>query len=280
NLGQYISGAILFDETVRQQTSDGIPFVEAVVKAGIIPGIKVDLGKSDLTNFPGEEVTLGLDDLRERLQEYAGMGLRFAKWRAVIPIGPGLPTDTGIATNMQILARYAALCQEAGLTPIVEPEVLMDGDHSLERCREVTEKVLHGLFEQLYRYRVQLEGLLLKPNMVLAGIDRQEQPKPEAVAAATVNCLLSTVPAAVPGIAFLSGGQSSEVATEHLNLMHRHFRDRLPWALTFSFSRAIQLPALEIWQGEAGNKAAAQTELLARAKANGAARVGEFGLGY
>ena len=277
-LGQYISGAILYDETIRQTTSDGASFIDKLLQVVIIPGIKVDMGATDLAGFPGEKVTEGLDGLRKRLNEYAGMGLRFAKWRAVISIGNGMPTDTCIANNMQALAQYAALCQEAGIMPIVEPEVLMDGDHSMEQCAEVTEKVLNALFHQLYKQRIDLEGILLKPNMIMAGENSLEKNSVQEVATATVKCLLRCVPPAVPGVAFLSGGQSSELATSHLNEMNRFYRSSLPWALTFSFSRAIQLPALEIWKGIKENKVPAQEELLYRAKCNSMARRGEYDL--
>jgi fructose-bisphosphate aldolase class I len=276
DLSKYISGAILYDETIRQQASDGSSFIDLAIKAGIIPGIKVDLGTTDMAGFPGEKITMGLDGLRDRLNEYAGMGLRFAKWRAVISIGNGIPTETCIATNMQILAQYAALCQEAGIMPIVEPEVLMHGEHSIKQCFEVTEKVLKGLFDELYKQRVDLEGMLLKPNMVLAGKNSIEKNSVTEVAEATVKCLLRCVPAAVPGIAFLSGGQDGQMATNHLNEMNRLFKSRKPWALTFSFSRAIQLPVLDIWKGKEENRVAAQTELLYRAKGNSDARWGEY----
>ncbi|MBA3827664.1 MAG: fructose-bisphosphate aldolase class I [Taibaiella sp.] len=276
DLGKYISGAILYDETVRQRTNDGSSFIDKMVNAGIIPGIKADMGTVDLAGFPGEKITEGLDGLRDRLNEYAGLGLRFAKWRAVITIGNGIPTDTCIAANMQTLAQYAAFCQEAGMVPIVEPEVLMDGTHSISQCFEVTERVLTHLFNKLYKQRIDLEGILLKPNMVLAGVDSTEKNSVMDVADATVKCLLRCVPAEVPGIAFLSGGQSTELATEHLNAMHVKYGQRLPWALTFSFSRALQLPALEIWKGKDENRLAAQQALLYRAKCNSAARMGEY----
>jgi len=275
-LGDCISGAILFDETIRQQLNDGTPFIKTILDAGIIPGIKVDSGAKDMAGFPGEKITEGLDGLRERLVEYAQMGLRFAKWRAVIAIGEGIPSRGCIEANAQALARYAALCQEVGLVPIVEPEVLMDGGHDLERCREVTEDVLRIVFGQLYTQRVLLEGLILKPNMVLPGLACPRQATVEEVADATVECLLRAVPAAVPGIAFLSGGQSAELASARLNAMNVRFKSHLPWALTFSFSRAIQQPALEIWQGKDANGLAAQQALLQRARCNQAARRGEY----
>jgi fructose-bisphosphate aldolase class I len=276
NLGRCISGAILYDETIRQTTLAGIPFAQALERAGIVPGIKVDAGTKPLAGFAGEVVTEGLDGLRGRLGEYASMGARFAKWRAVISIANGLPSAGCLAANAHALARYAALCQEAGLVPIVEPEVLMDGDHSLERCAAVTEATLHAVFEALLSQRVVLEGMLLKPNMVLPGADGAEPASVEAVADATVGCFLRTVPAAVPGIAFLSGGQPSKLASAHLNAMNLRFRGRLPWALAFSFARAIQQPALEIWGGQAANVAAAQQALFHRADCNRAARSGEY----
>ena len=249
-LGECIGGAILFDETIRQQKSDGTPLVKVLIDAGIIPGIKVDAGAKELAGHPGEKVTEGLDGLRDRLAEYVRMGARFAKWRAVIAIGDGIPSQGCIEANAQALARYAALCQEAGLVPVVEPEVLMDGDHTLERCFEVTEKVLREVFCQLYTQRVMLEGMILKPNMVLPGSTCPKQKSLDEVADATINCLLRAVPAAVPAIAFLSGGQSPELASARLNEMNVRFRSRLPWALAFSFARAIQQPALELWKGQ------------------------------
>ena len=265
-LGESISGAILYDETIRQQKRDGTPFVKVIVDAGIIPGIKVDTGAKDLAAHPGEKITEGLDGLRGRLLEYFQMGARFAKWRAVIAVGDGIPSRGCIEANAQALARYAALCQEAGLVPVVEPEVLMDGDHTMERCREVTEEVLRTVFTQLYAQRVMLEGMILKPNMVLPGSTCPTQETVDAVADATVRCLLRAVPAAVPGIAFLSGGQSAELASARLNAMNVRFKSRLPWALAFSFARAIQQPALEIWRGQEANVSAAQQALNHRAK--------------
>jgi fructose-bisphosphate aldolase, class I len=275
-LGECISGAILYDETIRQQTKNGTPFATALKEAGIVPGIKVDLGAKNLAGFPGEKVTEGLDGLRDRLGEYSGMGARFAKWRAVIAIGDGIPSRGCIAANAQALARYAALCQEAGLVPIVEPEVLMDGDHSLERCFEVTEEVLREVFRQLHAQRVMLEGMILKPNMVLPALSDPLQESVEEVADATVHCFLRAVPAAVPAIAFLSGGQPAELASARLNAMNVRFKSRLPWALAFSFSRAIQQPALEIWMGQEANVPAAQKALYHRACCNRAARRGEY----
>jgi len=276
NLGRCISGAILYDETIRQQTLAGVPFAQALEQAGIVPGIKVDAGARPLAGFADEVVTEGLDGLRERLGEYAGMGARFAKWRAVIRIGPSVPSSGCVEANAHALARYAALCQEAGLVPIVEPEVLMEGRHTLERCREVTESMLHLVFDQLHAQHVLLEGMLLKPNMVLPGADAADPASVDAVADATVGCFLRVVPAAVPGIAFLSGGQASKLASAHLNAMNMRFRGRMPWALAFSFARAIQQPALEIWRGQPANVGAAQHALFHRADCNRAARRGEY----
>lgn len=276
SLGEYISGMILYDETIHQQQKDGTPFVQVITDAGIIPGIKVDIGAKDMAGHPREKITEGLDGLRDRLAEYSQMGARFAKWRAVITIGDGIPSQGCIEANAQTLARYAALCQEAGLVPVVEPEVLMDGVHTLERCCEVTEEVLRTVFNQLYTQRVTLEGMILKPNMVLPGLTCPNQAGVDEVADATVRCLLQAVPAAVPGIAFLSGGQSGELASARLNAMNFRFKSRSPWALAFSFARAIQQPALEIWQGEEANVLAAQQALLHRAKCNWAARRGEY----
>ena len=277
NLGECISGVILYDETIRQQKKDGTPFIKVITDAGIIPGIKVDAGAKDLAGHPGEKVTEGLDGLRERLAEYWQMGARFAKWRAVIAVGDGIPSRGSIEANAQALARYAALCQEAGLVPVVEPEVLMDGDHPLKRCSEVTEEVLRTVFNQLHTQRVMLEGMILKPNMVLPGLTCSANKKLWTIVAdATVRCLLRTVPAAVPGVAFLSGGQSAELASARLNAMNVRFKSRMPWALAFSFARAIQQPALEIWRGEDAHVLAAQQALLHRARCNRAARRGEY----
>jgi len=275
-LGESIGGAILYDETIRQQTLAGVPFASALQQAGIVPGIKVDAGSKALAGFPGEEVTEGLDGLRERLVAYAGMGARFAKWRAVIRIGDGTPTAGGLLANAHALARYAALCQEAGLVPIVEPEVLMDGGHDLQRCREVTEEALNVVFAQLHTQRVRLEGMLLKPNMVLPGKDCADQADTVSIAAATVGTLLRCVPASVPGVAFLSGGQTAALASERLNAMNATYRSRLPWALTFSFARAIQDPAMKAWRGNAANVPAAQQALAHRAACNRAARRGRY----
>jgi len=275
-LGESISGAILYDETIRQQKMDGTPFLKVLSDAGIIAGIKVDTGAKDMAGHPDEKITEGLDGLRGRLKEYFQMGARFAKWRAVVVVGDGLPSRSGLEANAHALARYAALCQEAGLVPIVEPEVLMDGDHTLERCLKVTEEALRNVFIQLNCQRALLEGMILKPNMVLPGLDCPDQPTVDEVADATVKCFLRTVPAAVPGIAFLSGGQSAELASARLNAMNVRFKSRAPWALAFSFARAIQQPAMEIWLGDEANVAAAQTALLHRARCNQAAREAKF----
>jgi fructose-bisphosphate aldolase class I len=275
-LGAAISGAILYDETVRQRLVNGRSFPEALRAAGIVPGIKVDLGESPLPAFPTEQVTEGLDGLPGRLEEYRQMGARFAKWRAVLSIGAGLPTRTCIDVNAHALARYSALCQEAGLVPVVEPEVLMDGDHPLERCQAVTEQVLERVFVQLRAQRVRLEGMILKPNMVLPGLECARQDPVAEVADATVTSLLRSVPAAVPGVMFLSGGQAAVLASERLNAMNLRHRARLPWALGFSFSRALQQPALEIWRGDPARTEKAQQALLHRARCNLAARRGEY----
>jgi len=273
-LGESIGGAILFDETIRQEKNDGTPFVKVLIEAGIIPGIKVDKGAKELAGHPGEKVTEGLDGLRDRLAEYVQMGARFAKWRAVIAIGDGLPSWGCIEANAHALARYAALCQEAGLVPIVEPEVIMDGEHTLEQCCAATDKALRTVFSELFAQRVMLEGMILKPNMVLPGTACTSQPTLDEVADATVNCFLRAVPAAVPAIAFLSGGQPAELASARLNAMNVKFKARLPWA--FSFARAIQQPALEIWNGQQANVVAAQQALYHRARCNQAARCGEY----
>jgi fructose-bisphosphate aldolase class I len=275
-ISECLNGVILFDETIRQQKKDGTPFTKLISDAGIIAGIKVDEGAVDLAFHPGEKVTEGLDGLRERLVEYYHMGARFAKWRAVITIGDHIPTATGLDVNAHALARYATLCQEAGLVPIVEPEVLMDGNHTLKRCFEVTEQVHHAVFNELIKQGIILEGLLLKPNMILPGIDCPTQETIDEVADATVGCLLRTTPAAVPGVVFLSGGQSGELASARLNAMNKKYRTKLPWGLTFSYSRAIQHPALEIWKGDDANIEAAQKALLHRAKLNVLARRGEY----
>ncbi len=275
-LNESIGGAILYDETIRQQTKDGVPMADVLVKAGIIPGIKVDMGAKPMAGFSNEKVTEGLDGLRERLSEYKKMGARFAKWRGVITIGDGIPTTANIKANIQALARYAALCQEAGIVPIVEPEVLMTGDHTMQRCYDVTEDVLKILFYQLYQFKIDLEGMILKPNMVIAGTESANQNNIDEVAEATVNCLLASVPAAMPAIAFLSGGQSPEDAAAHLNAIHTKFKNGLPWIVTFSFARAIQQPALDIWKGQDANVNEAQKLLYKRAKLDAAARRGEY----
>ncbi len=272
--GECLSGAILFDETLRQSASDGRRLVDVLNAQGIIPGIKVDKGAKALAGHPGETVTEGLDGLRERLAEYADLGARFAKWRAVIHIGEGLPGRACLAANAHTLARYAALCQEAGLVPIVEPEVLMDGDHTIERCRDVTDATLETVFGELLVQGVRLEDTVLKPNMVVSGSDCAEQAGVEQVAEWTIAALRRQVPAAVPGIAFLSGGQSEVEATAHLNAMNA--MGPQPWELSFSFGRALQQSALQAWQGEAGNAEAAQAALLHRAHMNGLARSGKW----
>jgi fructose-bisphosphate aldolase class I len=271
---RHISGAILYDETLRQQAADGRPFPAVLAARGILPGIKVDAGAKALAGFPGETVTEGLDGLRERLVEYRGLGARFAKWRAVIDIGAGIPTPFALEANAHALARYAALCQEASIVPIVEPEVLMDGDHGLARCEEVTDATLETVFDALFRHRVRLEGMVLKPNMVIAGKKCPVQSTPEQVAEATIRCLKRRVPSAVPGIAFLSGGQSEAEATLHLSLMNR--AGALPWQLSFSYGRALQQSTIGAWQGKASNVAAAQRVFLKRARLNGMARDGRY----
>jgi fructose-bisphosphate aldolase class I len=275
-LGESISGAILFDETVHQKTKDGVPFLQALVKGGIIPGIKVDAGAHDLPALPGEQITSGLDGLRERLADYAKLGLRFAKWRAVITIGKGIPSAACLETNADALARYAMLCQESGIVPIVEPEVLMDGDHTLADCLDATTQILHAVFNALYTQGILLEGMILKPNMVLPGLACAKQDSVDEVADATITCFLRNVPAAVSGIAFLSGGQPADLASARLNAMNVRFKGRLPWPVTFSYSRAIQQPALDLWKGQDANAAAAQKALYHRAKLNRAARAGEY----
>jgi fructose-bisphosphate aldolase class I len=275
-LGESISGAILYDESIRQKTGAGTSFVDVLVEAGIIPGIKVDTGAKEMAGFPREKVTEGLDGLPARVQEYARMGARFAKWRAVIAIDPGIPTEACIEANAEVLARYAAICQHFGLVPIVEPEVVMDGPHDLEQCLEVTTRVLHTVFNQLYVQRILLEGIILKPNMILPGTDCSLQDDIEQVAGATVRCLLRSVPAAVAGIAFLSGGQSGELACARLNAMNVRFASKMPWPLTFSFARAIQHPALNIWSGHESTVKTAQKALIHRAKCSRAARLGQY----
>ena len=272
--GEFISGVILFDETIRQKSRDGRTFVEVLEQQGIVPGIKVDNGAKAMANFPGEKITEGLDGLRDRLAEYRQLGARFAKWRAVIAIGDGIPTRTCIDANAEALARYAALCQEGDLVPIVEPEVLMDGDHTIERYFEVTEQTLRSAFNSLAEHRIVLEGILLKPNMVLSGKDCPQQASVQEVAEATVRCLKHVVPAAVPGIVFLSGGQTDQQATEHLNAMNRIAN--LPWQLSFSYGRALQAPVLKAWKGDSAKVAAAQQAFHHRAWCNSNARYGKY----
>ena len=275
NANQHLSGAILFDETIRQKTSDGVPVAKYMLDHGIIPGIKVDKGTVPLAGFPGELVTEGLDGLRERLAEYYKLGARFAKWRAVITIGEDIPSGTCIEANAHALARYAALCQEQGLVPMVEPEVLMDGDHDIETCYEVTEVTLRALFDALYNQNVMLEGTILKASMVVPGKDCPEQASVEEVAEATLMCLKSAVPAILPGIVFLSGGQSDEAATAHLDAMNRMGPN--PWPLSFSYGRAMQQAALKLWaQDMAGNFGKAQQTVFERARANGLAALGQW----
>jgi fructose-bisphosphate aldolase, class I len=270
----YISGVILFDETIRQSSADATPFPAKLNEQGIIPGIKVDKGAKPLANAPGEMVTEGLDGLRERLDEYRGLGARFTKWRAVITIGDDIPSEYCVWTNAHALARFAALSQEAGLVPIVEPEVLMDGTHTIDRSFDVTSRTLHAVFTELRDQRVHFEGMLLKPNMVLSGYECPNQASVEHVAAETIKCFRRHVPAAVPGIVFLSGGQSDESASAHLNAMNASGPH--PWELSFSYGRALQAPALKAWGGEAENVAAAQAAYLHRARMNGLARSGQY----
>lgn len=276
-LSDYVSAAILYDETLRQTTSDGISFPELLRQQGIMTGIKVDTGAKELAGHAGEKVTEGLDGLRERLIEYAGLGARFCKWRAVITIADGLPSRACVEANAHALARYAMLCQENGLVPIVEPEVLIDGDHTIERCYDVTLETQRCVFEQLYRQGVAFSAMVLKPSMVISGKSCKVQAPDEVVAAETLRCLANTVPAAVPGIAFLSGGQSDELATEHLNAINQTAREsRAPWQLTFSYARALQQPALAAWRGEAANVDTARAILLNRARLNALASAGEY----
>jgi len=274
-LGQHVSGVILYDETLRQSGHDGTPFPELLKRNGMIPGIKVDTGAKDLALCPGETVTEGLDGLAKRCAEYYKLGARFAKWRAVISIGRDIPSTTCIAANAHALARYAAICQANGLVPIVEPEVLMDGDHTIERCEEVTEWTLNAVYEALYINRVTLEHTVLKPSMVISGKDCARQAGIDEVAERTVRVLKRCVPSAVAGIAFLSGGQSDELATEHLNAMNRDCGP-LPWPLTFSYGRALQHAALTTWKGQSGNLPAAQAALLHRSRMNGLAATGQY----
>lgn len=278
-LGDHISGVILYDETLRQKSANGTRFVDVMAKLGILPGIKVDTGAKDLALCPGEKITEGLDNLPKRCAEYVKLGAKFAKWRAVIDIGRDMPSSTCIAANAHALARYAAICQEAGLVPIVEPEVLMDGDHTIERCEEVTEWTLNAVYQALYLQRVILEHTVLKPSMVISGKKCAKQAPVDEVAARTVRVLKRTVPAAVAGIVFLSGGQSDEVATAHLNAMNQQSKGSLPWPLSFSYGRALQQPALKAWKGAAANVAAAQAALARRAKMNGLATLGRYSAG-
>jgi len=277
-LGQYISGVILYDETLRQKSSNGTPFPELISRQGVVPGIKVDTGAKPMALCPGETVTEGLDGLSKRCAEYVKLGARFAKWRAVITIGAGIPSRACIVANAHALARYAAICQAAGLVPIVEPEVLMDGNHTIERCEEVTEWTLREVFAALNDQRVKPEEMVLKPSMVVSGKDCPRQAGVGEVAERTLKVLKRTVPAAVPGIAFLSGGQSDELATEHLDAMNRlgAKEGRLPWVLTFSYGRALQQPSLKAWRGSNANVAAAQAALAHRARMNGLAATGKY----
>ena len=275
-LGDYISGVILFDETLRQKSADGTSFVQLLQKNGILPGIKVDAGAKPLPFCPGETITEGLDGLSKRCQEYAKLGAKFAKWRAVITIGKDIPSRTCIEENAHALARYAAICQEAGLVPIVEPEVLMDGEHDIDRCEAVTEWTLDEVYEALYVNKVILEGSVLKPSMVISGKDCKQQANVEEVAERTVRVLKRTVPSAVAGIVFLSGGQSDELATAHLNAMNRNFAGKLPWPVSFSYGRALQAPSLKAWQGNTANVAAGQAALLHRSRMNSLACTGKY----
>ena len=271
---QFISGVILFDETIRQKTKDGKPFTSVLNELGILPGIKVDSGAKDLAAHPDEKITEGLDGLRERLAEYAKLGAKFTKWRAVITIGKDIPSEFCITANAYALARYAALSQEAGLVPIVEPEVLMDGDHTIERCEQVTEHTLNRVYKALHEHRVRLEGTVLKPNMVVSGKDCKTQAGVKDVAVATLRVLKRCVPSAVPGIAFLSGGQTDEAATAHLSAMNA--MGPLPWQLTFSYGRALQAPALKAWGGQTSNFVQGQKAYFKRARLNGEARFGRY----
>jgi fructose-bisphosphate aldolase class I len=270
----HISGVILYDETIRQSAHDGTPFPKLLESQGVIPGIKVDMGAKDLAHAPGEKITEGLDGLRERLAEYVGLGARFSKWRAVITIGEGIPSEYCLWTNAHALARYAALSQEAGLVPIVEPEVLMDGNHSIETSFEVTSRTLHAVFTELRDQRVHFEQMLLKPNMVLSGYDASGRAGIQEVADQTIRCFRRHVPAAVPGIVFLSGGQTDEDATAHLNAMNA--MGPHPWELSFSYGRALQAPALKAWGGDEASVSAGQAAYLQRAKLNGLARSGSY----
>ncbi|MEM9154819.1 MAG: class I fructose-bisphosphate aldolase [Cyanobacteria bacterium J06642_2] len=276
NLSDYISGPILYDETIRQSSAEGVPFLKVITDAGMIPGIKVDTGAKDLAGRANEKVTEGLDGLRERIAEYYQMGARFAKWRAVITIGDGIPSRGCIVANAHGLARYAALCQEGGLVPIVEPEVLIDGNHTLERCWQVTDETLHEVFEHLYTQGVEYDQMILKPSMVISGKDCPQQASVDEVADATIACLRKNVPATVAGIAFLSGGQSKERSSAHLSTMNAKYSSDCPWPVTFSYARAIQQPALDHWAGDDSKISEAQQKLLQRAKFNSAASRGEY----
>ncbi|MEE8117966.1 MAG: class I fructose-bisphosphate aldolase [Gammaproteobacteria bacterium] len=273
-MDEFISGVIMYDETLRQSTAGGVPFPKHLADLGVIPGIKVDKGAKSLAGYDGETITEGLDGLRERLDEYRELGALFAKWRAVIKIADNMPSTSCISTNAHALARYAALCQEAGIVPIVEPEVLMDGDHDIDACEEITSDVLNAVFNELYLQGVELEGMILKPNMIISATNCPEQASQQEVAEATVRCLKHFVPASVPGIAFLSGGQSAEIATQHLNLINN--LGSLPWALSFSYGRALQQPVLQAWGGKAENVEAAMKALYHRARCNSAARDGKY----
>jgi fructose-bisphosphate aldolase class I len=273
-MAKSISGVILYDETLRQKTREGVPFADHLTRLGVIPGIKVDAGAKPLAGFPGETVTEGLDGLRERLVEYYKLGARFAKWRAVIDVAASIPSRFAIEANAHALARYAALCQEQNIVPIVEPEVLMDGDHTIERCEAVTDEVLCEVFHQLAAHRIYLEGMVLKPNMVISGKKCPNRAAPQQVADSTVRCLRRWVPAAVPGIAFLSGGQNSIEATLHLSLINKQ---SLPWSLTFSYGRALQDDALKAWGGQAASFTAGQRAFAKRARLNGLATTGQYG---
>lgn len=275
-IGEAISGVILYDETIRQSTRKGRRFVDVLTEQGVLAGIKVDRGAKPLPGFPGERVTEGLDGLRERLAEYRDLGASFAKWRAVIDVGPRIPSATAIRANAEALARYAALCQEAGIVPIVEPEVLMDGDHDLARCEEVTARTLDAVFSALFAHHVALEGMVLKPNMVIPGLRHGRRADPDEIADATVRCFRRTVPAAVPGVVFLSGGQREAEATANLQAMNARHRGAVPWSLSFSFGRALQQSTLEAWRGRSDNVPAAQKALLHRARLNGAAQRGRY----
>lgn len=273
-IGEFISGVIMFEETLGQKADDGTPLPEAAARQGVVPGIKVDKGKGPLAGAPGDEITKGLDGLEERLQGYKEQGARFAKWRCVYHISDTLPSRLAVQANAEVLARYAAVCQEQGIVPIVEPEVLMDGDHSIERCAEVTEAVQHEVFHAIHRHGVTLEHMVLKPNMVVSGKEHSHQAGPEEVAGQTLRILRRTVPAAVPSINFLSGGQSPEEATANLNAINRHTPQ--PWELSFSYGRALQETALKAWKGDPANAAKAQQAFYERARLNGAARNGEY----